>query len=286
MAVTGAGGYIGTQLVRDLLEQNFEVLAIDRFFFGFEPLNEFKNNKNLNKKNNSSWQQSKLKLFTLNIVVRNETHRFNNKKKIHIKMKLKIIKFESLNMRLKNPLKRELLHFVRTKNQSNNQNLNQIYPTGQNMVITRSNILTNNLIQPIKEKNNENQISIETKQDPTPIDQQQEPTKSMNNSKETKKSGNNIKLPTSKKPVTYFFQTPETATDDYVKGAILRLLKGKKNKDKTKDDFEFNPFQASLMATVGYGDWSLYMTYGLTDIFNEGSAPKVRGVNAGILLSF
>ena len=32
---------------------------------------------------------------------------------------------------------------------------------------------------------------------------------------------------------------------------------GKKNKDKTKDDFQFNPFQASLMATVGYGDWSL-----------------------------
>ena len=61
---------------------------------------------------------------------------------------------------------------------------------------------------------------------------------------------------------------------------------GKKNKDKTKDDFQFNPFQASLMATVGYGDWSLYMTYGLSDIFNEGSAPKVRGVNAGILLSF
>jgi hypothetical protein len=61
---------------------------------------------------------------------------------------------------------------------------------------------------------------------------------------------------------------------------------GKKNKDKTKDDFQFNPFQASLMATVGYGDWSLYMTYGLTDVFNEGSAPKVRGVNAGILLSF
>ena len=61
---------------------------------------------------------------------------------------------------------------------------------------------------------------------------------------------------------------------------------GKKNKDKTKDDFQFNPFQASLMATVGYGDWSLYMTYGLSDVFNEGAAPKVRGVNAGILLSF
>ena len=61
---------------------------------------------------------------------------------------------------------------------------------------------------------------------------------------------------------------------------------GKKNKDKTKDDFQFNPFQASLMATIGYGDWSLYATYGLSDVFNEGAAPKVRGVNAGILLSF
>ena len=60
----------------------------------------------------------------------------------------------------------------------------------------------------------------------------------------------------------------------------------KKNKDKTKDDFQFNPFQASLMATIGYGDWSLYATYGLSDVFNEGAAPKVRGVNAGILLSF
>jgi hypothetical protein len=60
----------------------------------------------------------------------------------------------------------------------------------------------------------------------------------------------------------------------------------KENKDKTKDDFQFNPFQASLMATIGYGDWSLYATYGLSDVFNEGSAPKVRGVNAGILLSF
>jgi len=47
VAVTGAGGYIGTQLVRDLLAQNYEVLAIDRFFFGLEPLKEFKNNKNL-----------------------------------------------------------------------------------------------------------------------------------------------------------------------------------------------------------------------------------------------
>jgi nucleoside-diphosphate-sugar epimerase len=43
--VTGAGGYIGTQLVRDLVKAGHEVTAVDRFFFGKEPLSEFVNNK-------------------------------------------------------------------------------------------------------------------------------------------------------------------------------------------------------------------------------------------------
>jgi len=44
--VTGAGGYIGTQLVRDLVNGGYEVTAVDRFFFGKETLAEFAmNNK-------------------------------------------------------------------------------------------------------------------------------------------------------------------------------------------------------------------------------------------------
>jgi len=43
--VTGAGGYIGSQLVRDLIESGHEVTAVDRFFFGKEPLAEFRNDK-------------------------------------------------------------------------------------------------------------------------------------------------------------------------------------------------------------------------------------------------
>ena len=43
--VTGAGGYIGTQLVKDLLSQGHTVKAVDRLFFGIEPLNEFMGNK-------------------------------------------------------------------------------------------------------------------------------------------------------------------------------------------------------------------------------------------------
>ena len=45
VVVTGAGGYIGTQLVGDLLKSGYEVLAVDRFFFGEETLDDFKINK-------------------------------------------------------------------------------------------------------------------------------------------------------------------------------------------------------------------------------------------------
>src|SRR6266853_1251828 len=38
--VTGAGGYIGTTLVPALLEQGYQVRALDRFFFGRELLQE------------------------------------------------------------------------------------------------------------------------------------------------------------------------------------------------------------------------------------------------------
>ena len=44
--VTGAGGYIGTQLVRDLVKAGHEVTAVDRFFFGLEPISDLVKNKN------------------------------------------------------------------------------------------------------------------------------------------------------------------------------------------------------------------------------------------------
>lgn len=47
VVVTGAGGYIGTQLVKDLLERGNEVLAVDRFFFGEETLKDFEFNSKL-----------------------------------------------------------------------------------------------------------------------------------------------------------------------------------------------------------------------------------------------
>jgi nucleoside-diphosphate-sugar epimerase len=45
--VTGAGGYIGTELVRSLIAKNHQVVALDRYFFGMEPMKEFIGNKNV-----------------------------------------------------------------------------------------------------------------------------------------------------------------------------------------------------------------------------------------------
>jgi nucleoside-diphosphate-sugar epimerase len=39
--VTGAGGYIGTQLVKDLVKSGNDITAVDRFFFGQETLKDF-----------------------------------------------------------------------------------------------------------------------------------------------------------------------------------------------------------------------------------------------------
>jgi nucleoside-diphosphate-sugar epimerase len=42
--VTGAGGYIGTQLVKDLVKSGNDVTAVDRFFFGQDTLKDFFDN--------------------------------------------------------------------------------------------------------------------------------------------------------------------------------------------------------------------------------------------------
>lgn len=40
--ITGAGGYIGSEMVRECLERGYSVRAVDRFFFGKDVLNDYR----------------------------------------------------------------------------------------------------------------------------------------------------------------------------------------------------------------------------------------------------
>jgi nucleoside-diphosphate-sugar epimerase len=45
--VTGAGGYVGIPLCQSLLDQNYEVIALDRYFFGLDKLGAISDHPNL-----------------------------------------------------------------------------------------------------------------------------------------------------------------------------------------------------------------------------------------------
>jgi hypothetical protein len=53
-----------------------------------------------------------------------------------------------------------------------------------------------------------------------------------------------------------------------------------------KGDYNFRPFTASALAMIGYNDISLYLNYGLSDVFDKNAAPKTRAVSAGVFLNF
>ena len=61
---------------------------------------------------------------------------------------------------------------------------------------------------------------------------------------------------------------------------------GKTNIDRVKSNYNLNPFEAHATAIVGYGDISLYVNYGLTQVFEKDKGPNYAPVSAGILVNF
>lgn len=59
-----------------------------------------------------------------------------------------------------------------------------------------------------------------------------------------------------------------------------------KNKEKVWNQFYLNPFRASLLAKAGYGDWGVYATYSLTQLFQDGKGPELYPFAAGVTLNF
>jgi hypothetical protein len=60
------------------------------------------------------------------------------------------------------------------------------------------------------------------------------------------------------------------------------MYNGDEQRRKTKDDFNINPFRYSLVARVGFGKYTLFANYGMSELFKSGQGPKVYPFSAGI----
>jgi len=54
----------------------------------------------------------------------------------------------------------------------------------------------------------------------------------------------------------------------------------------TKGDFNFRPFTAQAVAILGYDDVSLYVNYGLSNVFEKNTSPSTKLVSAGVMIHF
>jgi hypothetical protein len=60
------------------------------------------------------------------------------------------------------------------------------------------------------------------------------------------------------------------------------MFQGDEQKLKTKDDFNINPFRYSLVGRVGFGKYTLFANYGMSELFKSGQGPKVYPFSDGI----
>ncbi len=63
-------------------------------------------------------------------------------------------------------------------------------------------------------------------------------------------------------------------------------LEGKTYKRKLKDDFNVNPFKVDLIGRIGYGNYTLFASYSLTQLFEKDKGPALYPVTAGIHIDF
>ncbi len=59
-------------------------------------------------------------------------------------------------------------------------------------------------------------------------------------------------------------------------------LDNETQKIKVKDDFNINPFRYGLTARIGYGDYTLFANYALSDVFRSNSGPKMNHYSIGL----
>ena len=61
---------------------------------------------------------------------------------------------------------------------------------------------------------------------------------------------------------------------------------GRTYKRKIKDDYNVNPFKIDMIARIGYGNFCIFGTYSLTQLFEDNKGPRLYPFSAGISLDF
>lgn len=59
-------------------------------------------------------------------------------------------------------------------------------------------------------------------------------------------------------------------------------IDGDEKDRKIKDDYNINPFRYAATARIGYGDYSLFANYSLSDVFRAGQGPKMNHFSIGL----
>lgn len=60
------------------------------------------------------------------------------------------------------------------------------------------------------------------------------------------------------------------------------LQNGKKQTDKSKGDYNLNPFKLSFTARLGYGRFTVFANYSMTELFDPGRGPELYPFSAGL----
>ena len=61
---------------------------------------------------------------------------------------------------------------------------------------------------------------------------------------------------------------------------------GKTQKEKAKGNYNFNPFQVNAVAEIGFGNYTLVGTYGLTPLFQKDKAPELQSFSVALRIPF
>lgn len=59
---------------------------------------------------------------------------------------------------------------------------------------------------------------------------------------------------------------------------------GKKEKDKTFDDFNIDPFRYDATIRIGYRDFTVFANYALSELFKRGKGPELHPWTIGVSL--